>query len=123
EGLAQTPRTSATLAAGAIVTDDWKDHRRVLLVPAGAPTDQTLSFVLQDLLRRLESAGDTAVSSQGGKQPALLLARSIPGGVLILEHRLTAWLAEADRRMPAEAALALAQDGLTLARRGHPRAG
>ena len=58
------------------------------------------------------------VSSTGGEQPALLMARTTPGGAMILEHDLRPWLRSLDQRLPQGSALTLSQGDLTLIRRG-----
>ncbi|MFP1681705.1 hypothetical protein ACLD0W_04295 [Alloalcanivorax sp. C16-1] len=116
---ARTPRAREALAGGRLVEDDPDDQgRRLLLVPTAAALDPALSYVLQDLLRRLAEQGDTTLSSRGGTRPALLLARAGPGGALILEHALDRWLADSARPFPAGAVLILEQDGLTVLRHG-----
>ncbi|MBM7334518.1 hypothetical protein [Alloalcanivorax marinus] len=116
---ARTPRARDALAGDRLVEDGPDDQgRRLLLVPTAAALDPGLSYVLQDLLRQLAEQGDTTLSSRGGTQPALLLARAGPGGALILEHALDRWLADSARQLPAGATLTLEQDGLTVLRHG-----
>ena len=122
--LADSPRAADALAGGALVSEDLPNQdqgeggSRLILVPTANALDPDLSYVMQDLLRQLAEPGSTALSSRGGAQPALLLARAAPGGALILEHPLNAWLAGADRRLPTGASLTLEQDGLTVAKLG-----
>ena len=113
----------ARLAAGELETGPWEADTRLWLIPEQSPEEANLSFVLQDLLRQWRERGEPTVSSRGGDQPALLLARGAPGGALILERRLGSWLDEATRALPPGAALTLKQGDLTLLRHGQPRAG
>lgn len=116
---ADTPRVRDALAGDVLVEGAPDDQgRRLLLVPADAILDPGLSYVLQDLLRQLAEQGDTTLSSRGGGQPALLLARAGPGGALILEQALDRWLADSGRRLPTGATLTLEQDGLIVLRHG-----
>ncbi len=100
----------------------WKDDTRLLSVPDGHLGEEKLSFTLRELLHNLRERGEVVVSSRGGEQPALLMARAVPGGALILEHNLTPWLDALDQRLPERAALTLSQGGVTLVRRGRTAA-
>jgi len=96
----------------------WNADTRLLIVPDGHPGEAGLSFTLRELLQRLRESGEVVISSRGGEKPALFLARTVPGGALILEHNLTPWRKTLDQRFPPASAFTLGQDNLTLMRHG-----
>ena len=102
----------------ALTPTPWQDDTRLLRVPDGHPGEEQLSFTLRELLHNLRERGEVVVSSKGGEQPALLMARTTPGGAVILEHDLRPWLDSLDQRLPQGSALTLSHGDLTLIRRG-----
>lgn len=123
EQLAGRPASPAPTADQPLTPTAWQDDTRLLRVPDGHPGEERLSFTLRELLHNLRERGQVVASSTGGEQPALLMARSAPGGVLILEHDLRPWLKGLDSRLPKRSALTLSQGDLTLIRRGQAGAG
>lgn len=107
----------------ALTPTPWQDDTRLLRVPDGHPGEERLSFTLRELLHNLRERGEVVISSTGGEQPALLMARTTPGGAVILEHDLRPWLNGLDQRLPPRSALTLSQGDLTLIRRGQTGAG
>lgn len=108
--------------AGPAGPGPWLAGSRLIWVPATTST-HSLSFTVRDLLQQLKDEAATPVSARGGDQPAILAARALPEGALILEHRLGGWLQGALQRLPASSQLTLAQGDLTLARLGQAPAG
>lgn len=102
----------------ALTPTPWQDDTRLLRVPDGHPGEERLSFTLRELMHNLRERGEVVISSTGGEQPALLMARTTPGGAVILEHDLRPWLRSLDQRLPQGSALTLSQGDLTLIRRG-----
>lgn len=107
----------------ALTPTPWQDDTRLLRVPDGHPGEERLSFTLRELMHNLRERGEVVISSTGGEQPALLMARTTPGGAVILEHDLRPWLNGLDQRLPPRSALTLSQGDLTLIRRGQTGAG
>lgn len=118
EQLAGRATSSAPTADQPLTPSAWRDETRVLRVPDGHPGEERLSFTLRELLNNLRERGEVVVSSTGGEQPALLMARTTPGGAVILEHDLGPWLNGLEQRLPQGSALTLSQGDLTLIRRG-----
>ena len=118
EQLAGRPASPAPTADQPLTPTAWQDDTRLLRVPDGHPGEEQLSFTLRELLHNLRERGEVVVSSTGGEQPALLMARTTPGGAVILEHDLRPWLRSLDQRLPQGSALTLSQGDLTLIRRG-----
>ena len=118
EQLAGRPTSPAPTADQPLTPTAWQDDTRLLRVPDGHPGEEQLSFTLRELLHNLRERGEVVVSSTGGEQPALLMARTTPGGAMILEHDLRPWLRSLDQRLPQGSALTLSQGDLTLIRRG-----
>lgn len=118
EQLAARPDAPAPAADQPLTPTPWQDHTRLLRVPDGHPGEERLSFTLRELLHNLRERGEVVVSSTGGEQPTLLMARTTPGGAVILEHDLSPWLNSLDQRLPQSSALTLSQGDLTLIRRG-----
>ena len=112
------PSVHQQLADGELTPGPWQGNARLWLIPDQAAGEEELSFVFQDLRRQVRESGEPQVSSRGGEQPALLLARGDSAGTLILEHRLTAWLDQATGALPSGAGLTLEQGGVTLIRHG-----
>ena len=121
EQLAGRATSSAPTADQPLTPTAWRDETRVLRVPDGHPGEERLSFTLRELLTNLRERGEVVVSSTGGEQPALLMARTTPGGAVILEHDLKPWLNGLEQRLPQGSALTLSQGDLTLIRRGQAR--
>ncbi len=118
EQLAARPDAPAPAADQPLTPTPWQDHTRLLRVPDGHPGEERLSFTLRELLHNLRERGQVVASSTGGEQPTLLMARTTPGGAVILEHDLSPWLNSLDQRLPQSSALTLSQGDLTLIRRG-----
>lgn len=118
EQLAGRPDSPVPAADQPLTPTPWRDDTRLLRVPDGHPGEERLSFTLRELLHNLRERGEVVVSSTGGEQPALLMARTTPGGAVILEHDLKPWLDSLDQRLPQGSALTLSQGDLTLIRRG-----
>jgi phosphomannomutase / phosphoglucomutase len=118
EQLAGRPDSPAPTFDQPLTPTPWRDNTRQLRVPDGHPGEERLSFTLRELLHNLRERGEVVVSSKGGEQPALLMARTTPGGAMILEHDLRPWLRSLDQRLPQGSALTLSQGDLTLIRRG-----
>jgi phosphomannomutase/phosphoglucomutase len=118
EQLAARPDAPAPASDQPLTPTPWQDHTRLLRVPDGHPGEERLSFTLRELLHNLRERGEVVVSSTGGEQPTLLMARTTPGGAVILEHDLSPWLNSLDQRLPQSSALTLSQGDLTLIRRG-----
>jgi len=118
EQLAGDPDARPATADQPLTPSPWQDHTRLLRVPDGHPGEESLSFTLRELLHNLRERGEVVVSSTGGERPALLMARTTPGGAVILEHDLMPWLKNLDQRLPQGSALTLSQGDLTLIRRG-----
>ena len=114
EQLAGRPDSPVPAADQPLTPTPWRDDTRLLRVPDGHPGEERLSFTLRELLHNLRERGEVVVSSTGGEQPALLMARTTPGGAVILEHDLKPWLDSLDQG----SALTLSQGDLTLIRRG-----
>ncbi|MBL7252042.1 hypothetical protein [Alloalcanivorax marinus] len=112
------PSVRERLASGELAPGPWNDDARLWLIADQGTGEEELSFVFQDLLRQVRESGEPRMSSRGGEQPAVLLARNAPGGALILERRLTPWLDQSARDLPPRAMLTLEQGGLTLIRYG-----
>ena len=122
EQLAGRPDSPAPTFDQPLTPTPWRDNTRQLRVPDGHPGEERLSFTLRELLHNLRERGEVVVSSKGGEQPALLMARTTPGGAMILEHDLRPWLRSLDQRLPQGSALTLSQGDLTLIRRGQTAA-
>jgi len=118
EQLAGRADSPAPAADQPLTPTPWQDDSRLLRVPDGHPGEERLSFTLRELLHNLRERGEVVVSSTGGEQPALLMARTTPGGAVILERDLGSWLDSLDPRLPKSSALTLSQGDLTLIRRG-----
>ncbi len=118
EQLAGRPSAYPSAADQPLTPTPWQDDTRLLRVPNDHPGEERLSFTLRELLHNLRERGEVVVSSTGGEQPALLLARTTPGGAVILEHDLGPWLNSLDQRLPKGSAVTLSQGDLTLIRRG-----
>lgn len=123
EQRAGRPDSPPPAADEALTPTLWQDNTRLLRVPDGHPGKERLSFTLRQLLHDLRERGEVVVSSSGGEQPALLMARTTPGGAVILEHDLTPWLNDLEQRLPQNSALTLSQGDLTLIRRGQAGVG
>ena len=118
EQLAGRPDSPALTFDQPLTPTPWRDNTRQLCVPDGHPGEERLSFTLRELLHNLRERGEVVISSKGGEQPALLMARTTPGGAVILEHDLKLWLDSLDQRLPQGSALTLSHGDLTLIRRG-----
>jgi len=118
EQLAGRPDSPALTFDQPLTPTPWRDNTRQLRVPDGHPGEERLSFTLRELLHNLRERGEVVISSKGGEQPALLMARTTPGGAVILEHDLKLWLDSLDQRLPQGSALTLSHGDLTLIRRG-----
>ena len=118
EQLAGRPDSPAPTFDQPLTPTPWRDNTRQLRIPDGHPGEERLSFTLRELLHNLRERGEVVVSSKGGEQPALLMARTTPGGAMILEHDLRPWLRSLDQHLPQGSALTLSQGDLTLIRRG-----
>uniref|UniRef100_UPI0035165F84 hypothetical protein n=1 Tax=Alloalcanivorax venustensis TaxID=172371 RepID=UPI0035165F84 len=92
EQLAGRPESPAPTFDQPLTPTPWRDNTRQLRIPDGHPGEERLSFTLRELLHNLRERGEVVVSSKGGEQPALLMARTTPGGAMILEHDLRPWL-------------------------------
>jgi phosphomannomutase / phosphoglucomutase len=118
EQLAGRPDSPVPTSDQPLAPTPWRDDTRQLRVPDGHPGEERLSFTLRELLHNLRERGEVVISSKGGEQPALLMARTTPGGAVILEHDLRPWLDSLDQRLPQGSALTLSHGDLTLIRRG-----